>query len=124
MCPEKLPNSLFFLLCGSPHNRNNWEFLGSEAAGPRAAVLFTILAGAKRHHLEPWTYLRDVLLRLSAGETDLEALLPDRWAATHPEHVLEHRLEESRRKAARQQASRERRRAGRSQRGGAPATPL
>ena len=56
------------------------------------------MAGAKRHRLEPWAYLRDVLLRLSAGETDQEALLPDRWAATHPEHVLEHRLEESRRK--------------------------
>src|SRR5512135_3903203 len=97
--------------------RKNWEFLGSEEAGPRAAVLFTILAGAKRHRLEPWAYLRDVLLRLSAGETDLEALLPDRWAATHPEHVLEHRLEESRRKAARQKATRERRRAGRSLRG-------
>jgi transposase len=97
--------------------RKNWEFLGSEKAGPRAAVLFTILAGAKRHRLEPWAYLRDVLLRLSAGETDLEALLPDRWAATHPEHVLEHRLEESRRKAARQRDARERRRAIRSQKG-------
>jgi transposase len=91
--------------------RKNWEFLGSAAAGPRAAVLFTILAGAKRHHLEPWAYLRDVLLRLSAGETELESLLPDRWAASHPEHVLQHRLDESRRKAARQKARRERRRA-------------
>jgi transposase len=91
--------------------RKNWEFLGSAEAGPRAAVLFTILAGAKRHRLEPWAYLRDVLLRLSAGETDLESLLPDRWAASHPEHVLEHRLDESRRKAARQKARRERRRA-------------
>src|SRR5207253_2826391 len=91
--------------------RKNWEFLGSEAAGPRAAVLFTILAGAKRHRLEPWAYLKDVLLRLSAGETDLDALLPDRWAASHPEHVLEHRLDESRRKAARQKQVREQRRA-------------
>jgi transposase len=97
--------------------RKNWEFLGSEQAGPRAAVLFTILAGAKRHRLEPWAYLRDVLLRLSAGETDLEALLPDRWGATHPEHVLEHRLDESRRKAARQKETRERRRASRSRKG-------
>jgi transposase len=91
--------------------RKNWEFLGSAGAGPRAAVLFTILAGAKRHHLEPWAYVRDVLLRLSAGETDLESLLPDRWAASHPEHVLQHRLDESRRRAARQKATRERRRA-------------
>ncbi len=47
-------------------------------------MLFTILAGAKRHRLEPWAYLRDVLLHLGAGETDLESLLPDRWGANHP----------------------------------------
>ncbi len=33
--------------------RKNWLFLGSESAGPRAAVLYTILAGAKRHRIEP-----------------------------------------------------------------------
>ena len=91
--------------------RRNWSFLGSAEAGPRAAVLFTILAGAKRHRLEPWAYLRDVVLRLSAGETDLESLLPDRWAASHPEHVLQHRLDESRRKESRQKAARQERRA-------------
>jgi transposase len=91
--------------------RKNWEFLGSAAAGPRAAVLFTILAGAKRHRLEPWAYVRDVLLHLSAGETDLEPLLPDRWAAKYPEHVLKHRLDESRRKATRKKEARQRRRA-------------
>jgi transposase len=54
-----------------------------------------------------------VLLRLSAGEADLESLLPDRWAASHPEQVLQHRLDESRRRAARKKATRERRRARR-----------
>jgi transposase len=91
--------------------RKNWEFLGSAEAGPRAAVLFTILAGAKRHRLEPWAYVRDALLHLSAGETNLEPLLPDRWAANHPEHVLQHRLDESRRKATRKREARQRRRA-------------
>ncbi len=91
--------------------RKNWEFLGSAEAGPRASVLFTILAGAKRHRLEPWAYLREVLLRMSGGETDLEPLLPDRWAATHPEHVLQHRLDESRRKATRKKEARQQRRA-------------
>jgi hypothetical protein len=97
--------------------RKNWEFLGSPEAGRRAAVLFTILAGAKRHRLEPWAYVREVLLRLSVGETDLEALLPDRWAASHPEHVLKHRLDESRRKAARQRERREQRRESSSRKG-------
>jgi transposase len=73
-------------------------------------VLFTVLAGAKRHCLEPWVYVRDVLLHLSAGETELERLLPDRWTAAHPEQVLQHRIDESRRKAARKRDSRQRRR--------------
>ena len=40
--------------------RKNWMFLGSDEAGPRAAVLCTIIAGAKRHRLEPWAYMHDV----------------------------------------------------------------
>jgi hypothetical protein len=87
-------------------------FLGSQQAGPRAAVLFTILAGAKRHRIEPWAYLREILLRLYADDPRLDDMLPDRWAAAHPEMVLNHRLEESRQKAARQRDRRRRRRAG------------
>ncbi|MDA1277910.1 MAG: IS66 family transposase [Verrucomicrobia bacterium] len=91
--------------------RKNWLFLGSEAAGPRAAVLYTIMAGAKRYCIEPWAYIRDVLLRLHADDQNLEELLPDRWAAAHPEAILDHRLEESRAKAIRTRARRAHRRA-------------
>ena len=87
--------------------RKNWMFLGSENAGPRAAILYTILAGAKRHRIEPWIYLREQLVRRHADDAGLEAMLPDQWAAANPQHVLTHRLEESRTKAA---AKRERRR--------------
>lgn len=80
--------------------RKNWLFLGSEQAGPRAAVLFTILAGAKRHRIEPWAYLRGLLLRLHDDDPRLDEMLPDQWAANHPESVLTYRFEESRRKAA------------------------
>jgi transposase len=85
-------------------------FLGSKYAGPRAAVLFTILAGAKRHRIEPWAYLREILLRLHAADPRLDEMLPDRWAAEHCEMVLNYRLEESRQKAARRQDQRRRRR--------------
>lgn len=91
--------------------RKNWLFLGSEAAGPRAAVLYTILAGAKRHRIEPWAYVRDLLLRLHADDACLEEMLPDRWAAAHPDAVLTHRLEESRARAIRTRARRAHRRA-------------
>jgi transposase len=80
--------------------RKNRLFLGSEQAGSRAAVLFTILAGAKRHRIEPWTYLRELLLRLHDDSPRLDEMLPDQWAIHHPEAVLNYRLEESRRKAA------------------------
>ena len=90
--------------------RKNWLFLGSRQAGPRAAVLFTILAGAKRHRIEPWAYLRELLLRAHAEDPRVEEMLPDRWAAKHPDMVLTYRLDESRRKAARQRDQRQRRR--------------
>ena len=92
--------------------RKNWLFLGSEQAGPRAAVIYTIIAGAKRHRIEPWAYLNDVILQLAvnANPDSLERLLPDRWAAAHPEHVLNHRLDESREKARRRDQRRAERR--------------
>ena len=90
--------------------RKNWLFLGSQAAGPRAAVLYTILAGAKRHRIEPWAYVRELLLRLHAEDACLEDMLPDRWAAQHPESVLTYRLHESRNKAAVTRDRRSRRR--------------
>ena len=93
--------------------RKNWLFLGSEQAGPRAAVLFTVLAGAKRHRIEPWTYLRELLLRLHDDDSRLDEMLPDRWAANHPESVLTYRLEESRRKAAAKSTRRRHARANR-----------
>ena len=91
--------------------RKNWLFLGGPQAGPRAAVLYTILASAKRHHIDPWAYVRDLLLRLHADDARLDELLPDRWAAHHPKAVLTYRLEESRAKAAAQRDRRQRRRA-------------
>jgi transposase len=59
-------------------------------------VICTILAGAKRHRLEPWAYLHDVIMQLSvdASPDSLIRLLPDRWSEAHPEHVLSLRLEQ------------------------------
>jgi hypothetical protein len=88
--------------------RKNWLFLGSQQAGPRAAILFSVLAGAKRHRIEPWAYLHEILLRLHADDAQLDEMLPDRWAAAHPELVLTYRLEESRQKASRQRDRRRR----------------
>ena len=62
----------------------------------------TVLGGQQeRHRIEPWGHVRDLLLRLRADDLRLEEMLPDRWAATHPEAILNHRLDESRSKAIR-----------------------
>jgi transposase len=60
--------------------RKNWLFAGSQRGGRTAAILFTIISSAKRHGLNTWAYLRDVLTRLADLKPgELENLLPDRW---------------------------------------------
>ncbi|WP_166822454.1 hypothetical protein [Thalassoroseus pseudoceratinae] len=51
-----------------------------------------------------------MLVKLAAETADLDALLPNHWAATHPEHILTDRLEETRQTRARQKAKRTQRR--------------
>ena len=42
-------------------------------------MLLSLCASAKRHDLNPWTYLNDVLTQMSANHTDLTPLPPDIW---------------------------------------------
>jgi hypothetical protein len=44
--------------------KKNWLFFGSEEAGQRSAVIYTLIENCKRHGVEPYTYLKDVLERL------------------------------------------------------------
>jgi len=92
--------------------RKNWLFLGSDNGGKTAAVLYSLVASAKRHHLDTQAYLTDVLRRLPAvtNPLALRDLLPDRWAPTHPEHVTQFRRDESAQAAKRRLTRRERRR--------------
>jgi len=73
--------------------RKNYLFMGSEKGGQTAATLYTLVQSARRNCVDVWPYLTDVLRRIAAivpGDTAaLEALLPDRWLAEHPEHRLE-----------------------------------
>lgn len=90
--------------------RKNYLFFGSEKGGRTAATLYTLVQSARRNCVDVWPYLTDVLRRIAAiapGDTAaLEALLPDRWLAEHPEHRLEQREEESRQAQARRQRKR------------------
>jgi hypothetical protein len=71
---------------------------------------FRYISSAKRHDLDVWVYVKDVLDQLLAGETDYEKLLPDRWKQDHPEAVRQYRVTERRDKADRKQLNAARRR--------------
>lgn len=90
--------------------RKNWLFVGSVAAGQRAANFLTLVSSAVRNHLDVWAYVKDVLDRLLAGETDYAALRPDAWAVAHPESIRQYRVAERRDRADRQKHRRAARR--------------
>lgn len=90
--------------------RKNWLFIGSVPAGQRAADFLTLVSSALRNDLDVWAYLKDVLDRLLAGETDYAALRPDAWRDAHPEAIREYRVTERRDRADRKQYRRAARR--------------
>ena len=62
--------------------RKNWLFAGSDSGGRTAAVLYTMTQTCRRHGLDPFAYLRDVLARLPNSDSDdLTPFLPGHWAA-------------------------------------------
>jgi hypothetical protein len=62
--------------------RKNWLFVGSQAAGERAANLMSLIESAKLNGHDPWVYLKDVLERLpTLKNRDLHTLLPHNWRA-------------------------------------------
>jgi transposase len=62
--------------------RKNWLFAGSDSGGRTAAVLYTMTQTCRRHSLDPFVYLQDVLTRLpNSTSEDFASFLPYRWAA-------------------------------------------
>lgn len=90
--------------------RKAWLFVGNVEAGERSAMLMSLVSSAKRHDLDVWVYIKDVLDQLLAGETNYEKLLPDQWKLDHPNAVRQYRVEERRDKADRKQLDAARRR--------------
>ena len=51
--------------------RKNWLFVANVESGERVARLMSIVSSAKRHSLDVWKYLKDVLDRVLAGRYGL-----------------------------------------------------
>jgi hypothetical protein len=66
--------------------RKNYLFLGSNNGGQAAAILYSIMASSKANQVEPFAYVRELLVQLTRHSPPPAAtLLPDRWLVEHPE---------------------------------------
>lgn len=61
--------------------RKNWLFYGSVVAAHNSMTIMSVLSSARRHGLNEWEYLTDILYRLSDGgsSAELREMLPNRW---------------------------------------------
>ncbi len=62
--------------------RKNALFFGSDKGGENAEVFMSLISTCRRHNVEPWTYLTDVIEKLTIDpDQDLDSLLPHLWAS-------------------------------------------
>ena len=60
--------------------RKNYLFAGSHEGAKRAAIIYSLVATAKLHNVEPFAYLKDVLTRIpDYPHHKLADLLPQNW---------------------------------------------
>jgi len=65
--------------------RKNYLFAGHEEGGHNLAVLQTIAATCKLHGVNPYDYIKDVIIKLQQPETrDVEPYLPWNWSKPPP----------------------------------------
>ena len=60
--------------------RHNWTFFASDQGGKTAAVLRSFAASCQRAGVDPFSWLKDVLTRISSHPiTRIAELLPHNW---------------------------------------------
>jgi len=60
--------------------KKNWLFIGSEDAGKKSAILYTIVESCRRQGIDPQAYLRDVLTRIPRYTNQkISELTPENW---------------------------------------------
>lgn len=62
-----------------------WLFFGSDKGAKDHAIVLSVLSTCRRHGVEPWAYLTDIIQRLTENPAcDLEELLPYNWKQKYP----------------------------------------
>lgn len=65
--------------------RSAWLFFGSDKGASDHAIVLSVLSTCRRHGVDPWRYLTDVIRRLTEEtEPNLEELLPYNWEPKYP----------------------------------------
>jgi transposase len=63
--------------------RKNWLFAGRMAGAQRAAVLYSLIQSCRLANVEPFAYLKDVLVRVATHpQAHIAELTPKAWAKT------------------------------------------
>jgi transposase len=63
--------------------RKNFLFVGHEQAGQNLAILQTITATCRLHNVNPYEYIKDVLIRIQTHPASkIDELLPQNWKPT------------------------------------------
>ena len=69
-------------LCHGSHNRKNWLFCRSEFGARHVGVIQSLMTTCRLHEINPYTYLVDVLQRVSDhAASQVELLTPRLWKA-------------------------------------------
>jgi transposase len=65
--------------------KKNWLFIGADTAGDRSALLYTVLESCRRRGLDPYAYLKDVLIRLpTLTNHQVAEVVPAVWGKARP----------------------------------------
>jgi transposase len=73
-------NSCEHTMRGPVLGRKNWLHLGSQQAGERAAIIYSLIETCKRLEIDPFTYLRDILEKVSVWPAkQIRQLIPRFW---------------------------------------------
>jgi len=63
--------------------RRNWLFAGSQRGGHAAATIYSLIESCRRVDVDPFVYLRDVLIRTCTHPASrVQELVPAAWKET------------------------------------------
>ena len=79
--PEAEPsnNSAERSLRGVVVGRKNWLFVGHPHAGPRTAIILSLIETCRRLGVEPYAYLKSVISELANDPSSAAELTPRKW---------------------------------------------